>query len=67
VNADAIVWLAEDSTSNERAFDVAVVDFPDPNNFALGKLFRFFRMICGRAVTEGLQVACHDVRASGWS
>jgi hypothetical protein len=29
--------------------------------------FWFFRMICGRAVTEGLQVACHDVRASGWS
>jgi spermidine synthase len=44
VNADAFVWL--DSTEIEP-FDVAIVDFPDPNNFALGKLYttRFYNLL----------------------
>ncbi len=44
VNADAFVWL--DNTETEP-FDVAVVDFPDPNNFALGKLYttRFYNLL----------------------
>src|SRR5688572_14461764 len=33
-NADAFVWL--DSTPTDT-FDVVIIDFPDPNNFALGK------------------------------
>src|SRR5436190_2734144 len=43
-NADAFVWL--DSTQIEP-FDVAIVDFPDPNNFALGKLYttRFYNLL----------------------
>jgi len=43
-NADAFVWL--DSTQTEP-FDVAIVDFPDPNNFALGKLYttRFYSLL----------------------
>ncbi len=43
-NADAFVWL--DDTETEP-FDVAVVDFPDPNNFALGKLYttRFYNLL----------------------
>ena len=43
-NADAFVWL--DNTETEP-FDVAVVDFPDPNNFALGKLYttRFYNLL----------------------
>jgi spermidine synthase len=43
-NADAFVWL--DSTQTEP-FDVAIVDFPDPNNFALGKLYstRFYNLL----------------------
>jgi spermidine synthase len=43
-NADAFVWL--DLTPAE-AFDVAIVDFPDPNNFALGKLYttRFYNLL----------------------
>jgi spermidine synthase len=36
VNADAFVWLAEASPS---LFDAAFVDFPDPHNFSLGKLY----------------------------
>ncbi|CAN5320903.1 polyamine aminopropyltransferase [soil metagenome] len=44
VNADAFVWL--DNTENEP-FDAAIVDFPDPNNFALGKLYttRFYNLL----------------------
>jgi spermidine synthase len=44
VNADAYVWL----DNNEiQPFDVAIVDFPDPNNFALGKLYttRFYNLL----------------------
>ena len=44
INADAFVWL--DNTKTEP-FDVAIVDFPDPNNFALGKLYttRFYKLL----------------------
>lgn len=43
-NADAFVWL--DATKNEP-FEIAIVDFPDPNNFALGKLYttRFYNLL----------------------
>lgn len=43
-NADAFVWL--DSVETEP-FDIAIVDFPDPNNFALGKLYttRFYSLL----------------------
>ncbi len=44
INRDAFVWL--DSTETEP-FDIAIVDFPDPNNFALGKLYttRFYNLL----------------------
>ena len=35
VNADAYTWLE----ANDQFFDVIVVDFPDPTNFSLGKLY----------------------------
>jgi spermidine synthase len=43
-NADAFVWLNNTPT---EPFDVAIVDFPDPNNFALGKLYttRFYQLL----------------------
>jgi len=43
-NGDAFVWL--DKTEIEP-FDIAIVDFPDPNNFALGKLYstRFYALL----------------------
>lgn len=44
VNDDAMVWLDE----RERGpFDVVIVDFPDPNNFSLGKLYtsRFYGLL----------------------
>jgi spermidine synthase len=36
VNEDAFVWLARPPPD---LFDVAIVDFPDPHNFTLGKLY----------------------------
>ena len=43
VNADAFAWLEQSTDS----FDVIVVDFPDPTNFAIGKLYTasFYRLI----------------------
>jgi spermidine synthase len=35
VSADAFSWLE----ANRESFDVIVIDFPDPTNFALGKLY----------------------------
>lgn len=35
VNADAFQWLR----ANGRRFDAAIVDFPDPTSFSLGKLY----------------------------
>lgn len=44
INADAYVWLGN---SKDGPFDVAIVDFPDPNNFALGKLYTtgFYKLL----------------------
>lgn len=43
-NGDAFVWL---DTTDAEPFDIAIVDFPDPNNFALGKLYstRFYNLL----------------------
>ena len=43
VNADAFSWLEQ----NTAQFDVIVVDFPDPTNFAIGKLYTttFYKLI----------------------
>jgi spermidine synthase len=44
VNTDAFIWL---DNNDLEPFDVAIVDFPDPNNFALGKLYttRFYNLL----------------------
>lgn len=54
VNDDAMQWLAR---SGER-FDVVVVDFPDPNNFSLGKLYttRFYALLDAHLADEGVAV-----------
>jgi spermidine synthase len=43
VNADAFAWL----DAHPGAFDVIVIDFPDPTNFAIGKLYTssFYRLV----------------------
>jgi spermidine synthase len=35
INQDAFLWLYE----NKSKFDVVVVDFPDPSNYSVGKLY----------------------------
>jgi spermidine synthase len=54
-NADAFVWL--DSTQTEP-FDIAIVDFPDPNNFALGKLYttRFYNLLKSKLKSDSAVV-----------
>jgi spermidine synthase len=44
LNADAFVWLGD---ADVTPFDIAIIDFPDPNNFALGKLYttRFYNLL----------------------
>ncbi|MDO5653015.1 MAG: polyamine aminopropyltransferase, partial [Brachymonas sp.] len=54
VNADAFTWLQE----NDDIFDVIVVDFPDPTNFSVGKLFTnsFYSLLDSRLAQGGYAV-----------
>jgi len=68
VNEDAMTWL-ENTT---QQFDVAIVDFPDPNNFSLGKLYtkRFYRLLKSRLTPDAaVAVQCTSplfARQSYW-
>ncbi|PZQ67360.1 MAG: polyamine aminopropyltransferase [Variovorax paradoxus] len=54
VNADAFKWLQE----ADDVFDVIVVDFPDPTNFAIGKLYTnsFYALLDRRLAASGYAV-----------
>ena len=54
VNADAFVWLDRSSDS----YDFIVVDFPDPTNYSLGKLYTtaFYRLMAKHLSVQGLAV-----------
>ncbi|MFZ4479721.1 MAG: polyamine aminopropyltransferase [Rhodoferax sp.] len=54
INADAFSWL---ETSSET-FDVIVVDFPDPTNFSIGKLYTnsFYAMLDKHLAASGYAV-----------
>ncbi len=68
VNQDAMIWLEEP----EQPFDVAIIDFPDPNTFALGKLYttRFYRLLKARLTPEAsIGIQCTSplfARTSYW-
>jgi len=51
VNQDAFIWLDE----TKDVFDFAVVDFPDPSNFSVGKLYTtaFYRALGRHLPGEG--------------
>ncbi|HET7503303.1 MAG TPA: polyamine aminopropyltransferase [Kofleriaceae bacterium] len=51
INDDAMVWLDE----HAGTWDVIVVDFPDPNTYALGKLYTrlFYRRLLARLSPAG--------------
>jgi len=49
INADAFVWLGD----TQETFDFAIVDFPDPTSYALGKLYTTtFYSLLGRHLSE---------------
>jgi spermidine synthase len=57
VNEDAMIWIER----VRETFDVAIVDFPDPSSFSLGKLYstRFYRMLRERLAPGGaIAVQC---------
>lgn len=68
VNMDAMLWLEEDTPP----FDAAILDFPDPNSFALGKLYttRFYRLLKQRLAPDAaVSVQCTSplfARTSFW-
>ncbi|HEY1090151.1 MAG TPA: polyamine aminopropyltransferase, partial [Burkholderiaceae bacterium] len=54
INADAFGWLEQQQDS----FDVIVIDFPDPSNFALGKLYTtsFYQLVDQHLSASGFAV-----------
>ena len=54
INADAFPWVDE----NKESFDFIVIDFPDPTNYALGKLYTtaFYRAVARHLSAQGLLV-----------
>ena len=54
INADAAIWLQQ----NDEMFDAAIIDFPDPSSFALGKLYSvpFYGMVKRHLSANGLMV-----------
>jgi len=54
INADAFPWV----DSNTDSFDFIVIDFPDPTNYSLGKLYTtaFYRAAARHLSAQGLMV-----------
>ncbi len=54
INADAGQWLESD----QGVFDAIIIDFPDPSNFALGKLYSvpMYRLVMKHLSENGLMV-----------
>ncbi len=69
INADAGKWLEE----SDDMFDFAVVDFPDPSNYSLGKLYSvpFYRLLKKHLAENGLAViqstSPYNGRRAFWS
>lgn len=70
INEDAFVWLDRPAS---KFYDIAIADFPDPNNFALGKLYttRFYSLLRERLQPDAaIVVQCTSplyARNSFWS
>jgi spermidine synthase len=54
INADAFQWLK----GQDRQWDFVIVDFPDPSNFSIGKLFSqtFYRLLLNHLAPDGAAV-----------
>lgn len=55
INDDAFIWLRE---KNKEKYDFIIIDFPDPSNYSLGKLYSktFFRIVKNSLSEIGLMV-----------
>jgi spermidine synthase len=68
VSADAMVFI----TDSHQEFDVVILDFPDPSNFSLGKLYseRLYLNVAKRLAPQGALVVQSTspqlARASFW-
>ncbi|HEY0143787.1 MAG TPA: polyamine aminopropyltransferase [Thermoanaerobaculia bacterium] len=68
VNEDAFIWIERE----RDLFDAVIIDFPDPNSFALGKLYstRFYRLLKTRLAPDAaVTVQCTSplyARQSYW-
>jgi spermidine synthase len=68
VNQDAFLWVE----GSGEPYDAAIIDFPDPSTFALGKLYttRFYRLLQRRLGPEAaVGIQCTSplfARASYW-
>ena len=57
VNQDALIWLEQTG----EPFDAAIVDFPDPSNYSVGKLYTtlFYKKLQRRlSPNAGVSVQC---------
>jgi spermidine synthase len=52
VNEDAMIWIER----QRDRYDVAIIDFPDPSSFSLGKLYttRFYRLLRARLTPDAV-------------
>lgn len=53
-NADAFVWLR----SHHDQYDAVIIDFPDPSNYSIGKLYStsFYRILSDILAPDGIAV-----------
>ena len=69
INDDAAKWLEQ----SQELFDFAVVDFPDPSNYSLGKLYSvsFYKLLKKHLADSGLAViqstSPYNGRRAFWS
>lgn len=54
INADAFIWLKE----NQTQFDFIAIDFPDPSNYSIGKLYSnsFYKLVKETLNENGVMV-----------
>jgi spermidine synthase len=54
INKDAFIWLKQNNT----VFDLAIVDFPDPSNYSVGKLYTttFYKLLYQSLAQNGIAV-----------
>lgn len=58
INQDAMIWLTE---TTQKPYQVALIDFPDPRTFSLGKLYttRFYQLLKRRLTPDAaLGIQC---------